>query len=142
MAEKRFIKGLFKDTAPLDQPEGSWRYARNMLLNKTDGALSNEGGTELSGYLGDRYIDSKFLAVGDWNAKVIGKIEVDNDKIILFLINEEELNSTTIPVHSCEIGIWKNGEYKSLYKPQLPASGDIGRTPLSEKFIIGVSNLG
>lgn len=43
MAEKRFIKGLFKDTAHLDQPEATWRHARNMLLNSTDGAVSNEG---------------------------------------------------------------------------------------------------
>ena len=52
MAEKRFIKGLFKDTGYIDQPEGSWRHAVNMVLNKTDGAVSNEGGTELAGHLG------------------------------------------------------------------------------------------
>ena len=49
MAEKRFIKGLFKDTGHIDQPEGSWRHAKNMVINKTDGAVTNEGGTELSG---------------------------------------------------------------------------------------------
>ena len=36
MAEKRFIKGLFKDTSPMDQPAGSWRYARNMVLKKSN----------------------------------------------------------------------------------------------------------
>ena len=44
MAEKRFIKGLFKDTANSDQPEGSWRHATNMVVNETEGAISNEGG--------------------------------------------------------------------------------------------------
>ena len=33
MAEKRFIKGLFKDTAHIDQPDGTWRYAKNMIIN-------------------------------------------------------------------------------------------------------------
>ena len=31
MAQKRFLKGLFKDTAHIDQPEGTWRYARNAI---------------------------------------------------------------------------------------------------------------
>ena len=68
MAEKRFIKGLFKDTAHLDQPEATWRHARNMLLNSTDGAVSNEGGTELSGHLGTNN------ATGAQKDKVIGAI--------------------------------------------------------------------
>ena len=36
MAEKKFIKGLFKDTAHIDQPEGSWRYALNAFINDKD----------------------------------------------------------------------------------------------------------
>jgi len=32
MADKKFIKGLFKDTAHIDQPEGSWRYALNIFM--------------------------------------------------------------------------------------------------------------
>ena len=58
MAEKRFLKGLFKDTAHIDQPNGTWRYARNMVLNEKDGAVSNEGGNELAGHLGDTDIFS------------------------------------------------------------------------------------
>ena len=51
MAEKRFIKGLFKDTGHIDQPEGSWRYAKNTIINDKKGSISNEGGTELAGFL-------------------------------------------------------------------------------------------
>ena len=79
MAEKRFIKGLFKDTAYGDQPEGSWRHANNMLLNETEGAISNEGGIELSGHLGTN------TTIGATNDKVIGAIEVNDDKVILFV---------------------------------------------------------
>lgn len=55
--DKKFLKGLFKDTAPIDQPAGTWRYAKNMILNDTAGAVSNEGGNELSGHLGDSIVD-------------------------------------------------------------------------------------
>ena len=42
MADKRFIKGLFKDTAHIDQPEGSWRYAKNAVINNKKGSVSKE----------------------------------------------------------------------------------------------------
>lgn len=48
---KRFIKGLFKDTAYIDQPEGSWRYALNMIMQDKDGSISNETGNTLDGFL-------------------------------------------------------------------------------------------
>ena len=37
--DKRFIKGLFKDTAHIDQPEGTWRYAKNAIINNKTGVL-------------------------------------------------------------------------------------------------------
>jgi hypothetical protein len=113
MAEKRFAKGLFKDTAHIDQPEGSWRYARNMLLNSTDGAVSNEGGTELSGHLGTNY------NVGAQNDKVIGAIEVDKDRVVLFILDVVSLTPRS------EIGIWENGSYTILYNPILSPTVDL-----------------
>ena len=44
MADKRFIKGLFKDTAYIDQPSGTWRYAKNMIINDKKGSITNENG--------------------------------------------------------------------------------------------------
>ena len=41
--QKRFLKGLFKDTAHIDEPEGTWRYARNCIINQKKGSISNEG---------------------------------------------------------------------------------------------------
>ena len=114
MAEKRFIKGLFKDTAHLDQPEATWRHARNMLLNSTDGAVSNEGGTELSGHLGTNN------ATGAQKDKVIGAIEVDNDKVVLFIV--DVVGPLTF---RSEIGIWENGSYTPLYNPSLTPTVDL-----------------
>ena len=41
----RFTKGLNRDVHPSDQPEGTWRYAKNAYVNRIDGAISNEFGT-------------------------------------------------------------------------------------------------
>ena len=113
MAEKRFIKGLFKDTGHIDQPEGSWRHAKNMVINKTDGAVSNEGGTELSGHLGI----SPF--VGAQNDKVIGAIEVNDDRAILFVTDVVTPYDPPLTIPRSEIGIWENGVYTVLFNPVL-----------------------
>ena len=94
MAEKKFLKGLFKDTAHIDQPEGTWRYAKNALLNQIKGAISNEGGNIEAGALNNQ-------------STVIGIIEVDNDKAVIFSYNNVDQYS--------EIGIWQNGGYSRLY---------------------------
>ena len=122
MAEKRFIKGLFKDTAHVDQPAGTWRYARNMILNEKDGAVSNEGGTEIAGHLGEAN------TVGAIKDKVIGKIEVDDDKIILFILDvvlEENPRS--------EVGVWENNRYTPIFNPNVADFGDQVDLKFTEK---------
>jgi hypothetical protein len=68
----RFIRGLFKDTSPIDQPMGTYRYAKNLILSDTTGALSNEPGT-------------KAIANLPNNSIVIGTIAITNNKIVLFI---------------------------------------------------------
>ena len=116
---KKYIKGLFKDTSPIDQPEGTWRHATNMILNDTAGAVSNEGGTELSGHLGDSIVNTVFTNVGDPDSKVIGKIEVDNDRVVLFLLDFTAF--TADEKYNCEIGIWEDGVYSVLFKTDVAA---------------------
>ena len=101
--DKRFIKGLFKDTAHIDQPEGSWRYAKNAITNNKKGSISNEGGNEIAGHLGENPV------TGAQNDKVIGKIEVNDNRVILFVKDVEN-----IPGRS-EIGIWENNVYKIYF---------------------------
>ena len=109
---KRFIKGLFKDTAHIDQPEGTWRYAKNAIVNNKKGSLSNEGGTELAGHLGQN------PTTGAQNDKVIGKIEVNDNKVVLFI---KDVVNTVNP--RSEIGIWENDTYTILYNPDVVATG-------------------
>ena len=101
MSEKRFIKGLFKDTGHIDQPDGSWRHARNMVLNEKDGSVGNEGGTEMSGF-----------------------IEVNDDKTILFVTDIVNSVALTSIYPRSEIGLWEKGVYTTIFNPIIdPASG-------------------
>lgn len=38
-------KGLFTDCNPIDQPPGTWRDAKNLIISKSKGAYANEDGT-------------------------------------------------------------------------------------------------
>jgi len=76
----KYIKGLNKDTAPIDQPEGSYRYAKNMLSNETAGALSNEPGNI-----------SVNSAIANGH-KVIGSIEVTDDTVVLFTTDNSNVH--------------------------------------------------
>ena len=123
MADKRFLKGLFKDTGHIDQPEGSWRHARNMVINQTEGAVSNEGGTVYTGHLGASGLST--TPSGNQNDKVIGAIEVSEDRAILF-ITDVVTNSSFYP--RSEIGIWEKtvggNSYKTLLNMVIdPTSG-------------------
>ena len=67
----KFIKGLNKDASPVDQPEGTYRYAKNILFNETAGAVSNEPGTTNVNQIQNGH-------------RVIGSIEVTDDRVVLF----------------------------------------------------------
>ena len=101
MAEKRFIKGLFKDTGHIDQPEGTWRYALNAFINDKEGSISNEGGTWPEGELPKINIAGIGL-VEHW--LVIGRIRVDENRVVFFL-KDQRKDTTTFTAHSA-IVIW------------------------------------
>ena len=113
MAEKKFIKGLFKDTAHIDQPAGSWRYAKNIIINEKKGSISNEGGTSFD----TNIVNTNIVHHHD---QVVGAIEVNDDKVVLFIV---DINPNAaigvnylvgIPVHSSIIGIWEKGTFTRL----------------------------
>ena len=101
--QKRFLKGLFKDTAHIDQPEGTWRYARNAIANDKKGSISNEGGNEIQGSLPDS------------ESIVVGIIEITNDKAIIFYLDKFS--------HS-RIGKWESGVFQNVYVPNITLHGD------------------
>ena len=109
MADKRFVKGLFKDTGHIDQPEGTWRHAQNMVINDTDGAMSNEGGTLLKGHLGNDPV------TGAQNDQVIGTIDASEDRTIIFVTDVVGVPGTA----RSEIGIYEDGVYTVLFNPTI-----------------------
>lgn len=104
MAEKRFLKGLFKDTGHVDQPENTWRYALNAVINRIKGSISNEKGTIKAGSLEPGHV-------------ALGAIEVSDNRVVIF---SKESDSTSSFKRS-EIGIWDKGIYTSLYNPVVTA---------------------
>ena len=41
------IKGIVTDVEPFEQPDGSYRYAKNVLINHKLGSITNEKGTSV-----------------------------------------------------------------------------------------------
>ena len=97
----KYVKGLNKDAAPVDQPEGSYRYAKNALSNETAGAISNEPGTRKAGSL---------------EGKILGTIEITDDRVVMFEVKENG---------SCRIFLY-NGASESIQNVVLKTtSGNI-----------------
>tara|TARA_R110001592_G_scaffold298911_1_gene569726 strand:+ start:2481 stop:9389 length:6909 start_codon:yes stop_codon:yes gene_type:complete len=138
----KFIKGLSKDTSPEDQPQGTWRYAKNITMHPTDGALTSDPGCiSVESLLGrptprkgnelvNRYEDNDIAQFIEIKLPypgmiVIGSIEIEDDRVILFLafdwnliekaVETEDPDVTIDFVNSPNPGdlpnIWNNGEY-------------------------------
>ena len=109
--EKRFLKGLFKDSGHIDQMKGSWRHALNMFMNEKEGSLSNEGGTSPKGHLGKNVGAAGILGQ---NSKVIGAIEVTGDNVVLFLADSTGSGKD-------HIALWDGitGAFQDIYIPNI-----------------------
>lgn len=77
----KLSKGLYKDTDPIDQLVGTYPNARNMIINKVQGALVNELG---------------FSRIHDLNKKIVGSIPIIDDEIIIFSRDDDDATQTTI----------------------------------------------
>ena len=99
-------KGLNRDANPVDQPEGTWRYAKNAVIKRDLGGISNEEGTDL-GYDNPTVplISPKALPNG---YRAVGKIEVSSEIHIIFSYKESGSSS--------EIGFWDGKLYTTLFR--------------------------
>tara|TARA_X000001382_G_scaffold32166_1_gene21031 strand:+ start:2698 stop:8964 length:6267 start_codon:yes stop_codon:yes gene_type:complete len=113
----KYIKGLSKDTGHMDQPEGTWRYARNIQIHPVDGVLSNEHGMELLSKKSKPGLpdNTEILPEG---SIVIGSIEINDDRVILFLTFNTTFTDLEFDVeYNSEIGILENDSYTTLFRP-------------------------
>ena len=108
----RYVNGLFKDTAHIDQVIGTLRFARNAVMNRVRGALSNEGGVT----------SQASLPLG---SVVLETLTLTDESIVHFLkIGDRS-----------EIGIYKDGVYTTIFNP-LPSLTTDTDMKFSEDFPI------
>lgn len=89
----KFVQGIHIDNHPADQPEGTYRDARNVIVDHQRGAISNELGFKITDQLPEGYYP-------------VGRVALPDSRIVLFLANGSG---------GSEIGvIEKNGNYKSF----------------------------
>ena len=113
----KYIKGLSKDTGHMDQPEGTWRYARNIQIHPVDGVLSNEHGMELLTKPGKPGLPDVTNILPEGSI-VIGSIEINDDRIILFLTFNTTFTDLAFDFeYNSEIGILENDSYTTLFRP-------------------------
>ena len=98
LTSNQFIKGMNQDVHPRMQPEGTYRFARNAVLETTNGewgAISNE--------LGNKVHSSTSLP----NKVLIGSVYTENGNAILFFYSSDNQH---------EIGRYNtaSGQYTSL----------------------------
>lgn len=86
----KLLKGMFSDCAEVDQPSGTYRYAKNIVDGNTVGAKENEDGFESIGVLAPY--------------SVIGIIPIERDFVVF------STNNT-----NSEIGLVSNGIYTQIY---------------------------
>ena len=134
----KYIKGLFKDTAHIDQPEGTWRYARNMNIHPITAAISNENGNvpihlPFTNIEEGQEINYNTLPVG---SIVVGAIETSDDRIVLFIVYDrlsdvllssdidddpwtDTFGTNANPIYNGEIGLLDKDVYTTLYRPNV-----------------------
>ena len=141
--EARLLKGLFKDSGEIDQPESTWRYALNALMNEQKGSISNEKGTRLAGYIGS----GQSTIVERDHAhyyKAIGSIEIDFNRTVLFIadtrkkvIDPTDPSNNYYPRHLIALFDDVKGVHNSfhiLYKPLTDPANTQGFYPFDLNF--------
>ena len=81
----KLIRGLNQDTQPVDQPSGSWRMAKNIVIDGP-GTIVNEEG----------FVQNNLVTA---DMSVVGQIPVTEDRVVIFLVD------TDTGVSTSEIGI-------------------------------------
>ena len=96
-------KGLYKDTHAIDQIDGSYPNARNILINKIQGAVTNELG---------------FDKVHTLTRKIIGSIPITDDEIIIFSRDDDAdtvINNRTVATYYVAIPANMTGDITFTY---------------------------
>ena len=88
------LKGIFTDTEPIDQPEGTYRYAKNIEINKSLGAIVSERGNEEVETVNGEVLGSLLLPSG--NTLLFLRVTTPS---LQFIINEYNNNGQLVVTH-------------------------------------------
>jgi hypothetical protein len=92
----RFQKGLFQDTDPQQQPEGTYRDAKNLEFNRQRTSLISEQGTALADNI-------------PANQRVIGSLVLNDDRIVLWTAritpSHADYNDCSIYIYDPDTGV-------------------------------------
>ena len=142
--EQRLLKGLFKDSGEIDQPKDTWRYAINALMNEQKGAVSNESGTDIAGYIPCEGCSVSGNRNHTHEYKIIGAIEINLNRTILFVADKKDLIIDTVdisnnyyPRHS--IILWDDvkrmqDKARIIYRPVTDPGNSQGYYPFDLNF--------
>ena len=115
----KFIKGLNRDANPVDQPAGTWRYAKNIVIPPNSGGIQSEHGTELVVNISTGYTP-------------LGSIVLHDDTVVIFSVKPDGADPATVPGTS-EIGLFNpvGNTYTVLFNDNAQVTG--GQVPLDFK---------
>ena len=122
------IKGIVTDVEPFEQPDGSYRYAKNVLINHKLGSITNEKGTSVvANTFGD---DTIIIGQLHYNQHIIYLFVKDDttSKIIKF---DSSINSFTTVINSSLLAF--NSDY--------PIIAQFTINPLGETIIYWTDGL-
>ncbi len=89
----KFLKGLYKDSGLVDQPQSTHRDALNMVMNLDKGSISTEYGNTVS--QSSAKIDNSIPKVLGQDRKINGSILLPDNKFLLFYSTLYKSNNTS-----------------------------------------------
>jgi hypothetical protein len=112
----KFIKGLDRDANPVDQPAGTWRYAKNIVIPPNSGSIQSEHGTE-------KVVD---ITAG---YSAVGNIVLHDDTVVIFSVKPDAISPATLPGTS-EVGLFNpvDNTYSVIFN-------DFAQTPGGEQVL-------
>lgn len=125
----KFNKGLNRDTDPLDQPEGSYRYAKNIVIEPNSGSVQFERGTGDALSLSGAYNPDTSTVTLTPGYNIVGVIVLQDDTVAMLSVYPDSANY--INPGTSEIGLYDptTNTYTTIFNDyaQVPA----GQAPLN-----------
>ena len=110
------LKGINRDTSPMDQPAGTYRYAKNIIVDIEKLCVTSEEGDT--------------TAIFKQSKAIVGYIVLADDRLVLFLVDDvETTGESSIAIYNPS-----TGDYSELFNDSACSSSN--KLNFSPKFPI------